>query len=161
LWGNNRRAGGTADHPQQRVPTHHESEVPAEPNPGRPPQRQAHGEETCRQPPGPPCPGCREAGQSCSEDAAWAGRMTAEQPADAEPPCDPVTTPREIGQRAGVATVDMPGRDIAPRAAGGRLYGGDQESDLRVCFVEVPGVQVERCGFGQDMGQRFSNLPRC
>jgi hypothetical protein len=85
LGRNNRGAGGAADHPPQRVPTHQEAEVPAEPHPGRPTQGQAHGEETCRQPQSPPCPRRREAGPSLGEEATW--------------PCDPVATPREIGQR--------------------------------------------------------------
>jgi hypothetical protein len=45
-----RRAGGTADHPQQRVTTHRESELSAQARPGSPAQAQADGEEACRQP---------------------------------------------------------------------------------------------------------------
>jgi hypothetical protein len=134
--------------------------LPAEPNPGSPTQREANGEKTCRQPQGPPRPRRSEAGQSLSEDAAWACGVAAEQLADAELPYDPVATPREIGQRPGVTTVDMPGRGIAPRASGVRLCGRDQEGDLGVRFVDVPGSQLERRGVGQDMGQRFSNLLR-
>jgi hypothetical protein len=135
--------------------------MPTEPHPRRPTQGQAHGEEACRQPHRAPGPRRGEAGQSFREDAAWACRMGAEQPADAELPCDPVATPREIGHRPGVATVDMPSWDTAPWAAGYRLYGRDQEGELHVRVVEVPGVQLERDGVGQYMGQRVSNLHRC
>lgn len=72
--------------------------------------------------------------------------MAAEQPADAELPGDPVATPRDIGQRLGVATVDMPGWDITPWAAGFHLCGRDQEGDRRVRVVEVPGVQLDWSG---------------
>ena len=72
----------------------------------------------------------------------------------------PIATPREIGQRPGVMTMDMPGWDIAPRASGCRLCGRDQEGDLGVRLVDLPGVQLERRGFWQQMGKRVSNLHR-
>jgi hypothetical protein len=80
---------------------------------------------------------------------------------DPEPPRHPVTTPREIGQRPSVTTVNMPGRGMTGRAAGCRLCGRDQEGNLGLRFINAPGVQSERCGLGQQMGQRVSNLPRC
>jgi hypothetical protein len=132
--------------------------VPAEPNPGCPTQGQADGKEPCRQPQGPPCPRRREARPSLGEDAAWAGRMAAEHSANAELPCDPVATPWEIGERPGVMAMDTPCRDIAPRAAGCCLCGRDQEGDLRVCVVDVPGVQLEQCRVGPCMRKRFANL---
>jgi hypothetical protein len=144
LRGNHGGAGGAADHPQPRVATHQAAEVPTEPHPGRPTQGEAHGQETCRQPPGPPSPRRREARQSFSNDVAWACGTATEELMDAEPPRHPVTTPREIGQRPGVATVNLPGGGIARRASGCRLCRGEQEGDLGVPFVEVPGVQVER-----------------
>lgn len=91
---------------------------------------------------------------------AWAGGMAPEDLADAEPPGDSVTTPREIDERPGVATVHMPGRGLAPRAAGGRLWGRDLQSALPARVVEMPGVQWERAGVRQEMGQRWSNLQR-
>jgi hypothetical protein len=118
LRGDNGGAGGAADHPQQRVTTPQEAELPPEPNPGSPTQRQAHGEETCRQPQGPPCPRCREAGQSLSDEGAWACGRTAEELTDAEPPRDPIATPREVGEDPSVTTMEVPCRDIAPRASG-------------------------------------------
>jgi hypothetical protein len=87
--------------------------------------------------------------------------MAAEQPTDAELPCDSVATPREIGQRPGVGTVDMPCWDITLWAAGFHLCGTDQEGDLRARFVEVPGIQLERYGVGPYMGQRISTPHRC
>jgi hypothetical protein len=82
---------------------------------------QTDGEAVCRQPPCPPRPRRREARQSLGEDALWADGVAAEQLADAEPPRDPVATPREIGQRPGIMTVDVPGRDITGRASDPRL----------------------------------------
>jgi hypothetical protein len=157
----NRRVGGAADHPQQRVTTHQESEVPTEPHPGRPTQRQAHGEETCRQPQSLPGPGRHKSRQALGEDAAWACRIAAEQFADAEPPGDPVSTPGEIGQCPSVMTVDMPGRGIAPWASGVRLCGSDQEGNLGLGFINAPGLEVKRYDLGQQMGQRVSNLHEC
>ena len=113
----------------------------------------------CRQPQRPPRPRRHNARQSLGEDAAGALPIAAEQLPDAELPRDPVATPREIGQRPGVTTVDMPGRDITPRAAGCRLCGRDQEGDLGVRVVDVPGVQLERCGVGQYMGQACLKPP--
>jgi hypothetical protein len=157
-WGSHRRAGGAPDHPHEGVPTDEEAERLAQPHPSRPPEREANGEEACRQPQGPPRPGDHKAGQSLGEDAAWALPIGAEQLADAKLPRHPVATPREIGQRPGIMTVDMPGRDITARASGLCLCGRDQQGDLGVHFVDVPGVQLERCGLGQDMGKRVSNL---
>jgi hypothetical protein len=135
--------------------------VPAEPRPGRPTQGEAHGEEACRQPQSPPCPGRYKSRQALGEDAAWACWIAAEQFADAEPPGDPVATQWEIGQRPGVATVDMPGRGIAPRASGFRLCGSDQKDDLGLGFINAPGLELKRYGLGQQMGQRVSNLHEC
>jgi hypothetical protein len=79
---------------------------------------------------GAPGPGRREPGQSFSKDVAWAGRMATEKLMDAEPPGKAVATPREIGARPGIMTVNMPGRGMAPRASGCRLCRGDQEGNL-------------------------------
>jgi hypothetical protein len=112
----------------------------------------------CRQPQGPPGPRRHEAGQSLSEDATGADGIAAEELADAKLPRDPVVTPREIGQRPGVITMDTPCGDVALRAAGFRLRRRDQESDLGLRVVDVPGVQLERCGVGQGIRKRCSNL---
>jgi hypothetical protein len=88
-------------------------------------------------------------GQSLGEDAAWARRTGAEQPAEAELPRDAVATPREISQRPGVTTVDVRFRGITRRASGFHLYGRDQERDLAVRFVDVPGIKLGRHGLGQ------------
>jgi hypothetical protein len=104
--------------------------------------------------------GATSPGSRSSEDAACACRMAAEQFADAEPPGDPVATPREICQRPEVATVDVPGWDITPRAAGVRLCGRDQEDDLGLGLIDAPGLELKRDGLRQQMGQRVSNLHR-
>jgi hypothetical protein len=83
----------------------------------------------------------------------------AEELADAELPGDAVATPGEIGGRPGVMTVDMAGGDVAFRAAGCCLCRSDQEGDLGVRVVKVPGVQVQRGRLGQGMSKRVSNLP--
>jgi len=119
------------------------------------------GDRLCRQPPCPPCPRRREAGESLGEDAAWAEGVAAEQLANAESPRDPVATPREIGSSPDVTTMDVPGWSITSRASGCCLYGRDQEGDLGLQFIDVAGVELERCGLGQHMGQRVSNLQRC
>jgi hypothetical protein len=72
--------------------------------------------------------------------------IAAEQFAEAERPRDPVATPREIGQRPGVTTMDVPGRDITLRTSAFDMYRGKHESDPGVRFVDVPGVQLERHG---------------
>jgi hypothetical protein len=159
--GDDRRAGRATDHPQQGVPTDGEAKSLAQSRSSRPPEREAHGEEACRQSQRPPRPGCHNTRQSLGEDTAGADDVAAEQLTDTKPPHDLGATPRQVGQRPEVVTMDVPGRDIAPRAAGFRLCGRDQEGDLRARFVEVPGIEVERDGVGQDMGQRVSNLHRC
>jgi hypothetical protein len=65
-WGNDRGAGGAADHPQQGIPAD-----------------------------------------------------------DAEPPDDPIATPREIGERPGIMTMDIRRGSITGWAAGCRLCGSD------------------------------------
>jgi hypothetical protein len=44
---------------------------------------------------------------------------------DAEPPDDPIATPREIGERPGIMTMDIRGGNITGWAAGCRLCGSD------------------------------------
>jgi hypothetical protein len=44
------------------------------------------------------------------------------------------------------------------RAGGIRLCGRNLQSDLGLRFIDTPGVELERCGFRQHMGQRVSNL---
>jgi hypothetical protein len=75
-----------------------------------------------------------------------------------EPPDDPIATPREIGERPGIVTVDIPSGGVAPRAAGFRLCGRNLQGDLGLRFIDTPGVELERCGLRQHMGQRVSNL---
>jgi hypothetical protein len=148
LRGADHRAGGAADHLQQGVPTDGKAERLAQPHPSRSSQGEAHGEEACRQAQDPPCRGRHKARQSFRQDGAWAGRRATAELTDAEPPGDPGVTPGEIGQRPGGATVDMPGRGLAPWASGCRLCGGDQEGDLGGRVVAVPGVQLARYGGG-------------
>jgi len=84
--------------------------------------------------------------------------MAAEQPADVEPPGDPIATPREIGERPGIMTMDIAGGDLTPRAAGFRVCRRDQEGELRMRVVDVPAVQLEWCRVGQNMRKRVSRL---
>ena len=140
LWGDNSRTGSAADYPQPCVPAPPKSSLPAEPHPSCPTESEADGEQVCRQPASAPCPRCREAGQSFRKDAAGAAGVAAEELVDAEPPGDLIATPREIGERPGITTIDMACRDLACRASGCRLCGRDQEGDLGVHIVEVPGV---------------------
>jgi hypothetical protein len=91
-WRDNGGTEGAADHPEQRVPTYREAEWPAQANPGSPTQ----SVEACRQPQRAPCSRRREAWQSLGENTAWACGITAEELTDAEPPHDPVATPREV-----------------------------------------------------------------
>jgi hypothetical protein len=121
-------------------------------NPSSPTERETNGEEVCRQPQGPPRPGRHQARQSLGENAAWAADVAAEQLANPESPRDPVATPREIGQRPGITTVDVPGWDITGRASGCRLCGRDQEGDLGLRFIDAAGIELEWCGLGQQMG---------
>jgi hypothetical protein len=158
LWGDHRRAGGTTDHPQQGVPTHREAERLAQPCPRNSPERETDSEEACCQPSCVPRPRCYNAGQSLGEDPTGTRPIAAEELADAEPPRDPLATPRQIGQRPGVTAVDMPGRGIAPRASGCHVCRRDEQRDLGVHVVEVPGMQLQRCSVGQYMGKRCSNL---
>ena len=125
LWGDHGGTGGAADHPSSGVTADDEASRLTQSNPSRPTERQTHGEEVCRQPQGPPRPRCGNARPSLGQDAAWADDVAAERLADVERPRDPVATPREIGQPPGVATVDMPCRDIAPWAAGFHWCGRD------------------------------------
>jgi hypothetical protein len=87
--------------------------------------------------------------------------MTTEELPDPEPPRHPVTTPREIGQRPGVATMDVPGWGLTGRAPSCRLGGHNEEGNQVLRFIDMPGVEVKRCRLGQQMGQRVSNLQRC
>ena len=146
--GADRRAGGTTDHAQEGVAADGEAERPAQSDPSRPPEGQADSEEAGHQPQRAPGPRCGNARQALGEDAARAHGIAAEQLADAQLPGDAVATPGEIGECSGVRAMDIPGGDIAPRAVGCGLGGSDQESDPGACVVEVPGVQVERCGCG-------------
>ena len=116
--------------------------------PSSPTECEANGEEAGRQPQRAPGPRRGDSRQSLSEDATGALPIAAEQFANTEPPRDPVVTPREIGERRGVAAVHMPGWDITPRAAGFHLCGRDEEDDLRVRVIEVPSIQVKRDGAG-------------
>jgi hypothetical protein len=50
---------------------------------------------------------------------------------------------------------------MTARASVGFLCGRNEESDLDLLFIEAPGVEVKRCGLGQQMGQRVSNLQGC
>jgi hypothetical protein len=89
---------------------------------------------------------------------AWG--MAAEALTDAVPPPAPGATPREVGSWPRVTTMAVPGRDIAPRAAGCRWWGSDPSGDAGVRVVEGPGVQVERDGVGPSMCQRCSPRQR-
>jgi hypothetical protein len=149
LRGTDRGAGSAADHPQQRIPTHQEAEVPTEPHPSRPTQGEAHGEEAGRQSQRPPRPRRHQSRQPFGKDVARACGMTTEELTDPELPRHPVTTPREVGQRPGVATMDVPGQSLTGWAAGCRLCGRDQEDDLGLRFINAPSIQLERCGLGQ------------
>jgi hypothetical protein len=156
--GADHRAGGAADRPQEGVPTDGEAERPTQSHPSRPTQGEADGQEMCHQSQRPPRPRHHDPGQSFREDAAGACRTAAEELTDAELPRDPVATPREIGQCPSVMTVDVPSWDIAPWASRRCLGRRDQEGDLGVCLVNLPGVKSERCGFGQQRDNRVSNL---
>jgi hypothetical protein len=153
-----RRAGGAADRSQEGVPTDGEAERPTQSRPSRPTQGEADGQEMCHQSQRPPRPRYDDPGESFREDAAGACRTAAEELPDAELPRDPVATPREIGQCPSVTTVNISGRDLAPWASRRRLCRRDQEGDLGVCLVNLPGVKSERCGFGQQRDKRVSNL---
>lgn len=124
-----------ADHPSERVATDGQAEGPAQPRPGH-----------------------HQAGQSFGQDAAGALPVVAESLADAKPPDDRVATSGEIGERSDVMTMDIEGGDMASRAAGCCWCRRDQQGDLGVHLVKVPGVQVERCGVGQSISKRDSNL---
>jgi hypothetical protein len=133
----------------------------AQPNSGRPTQGEASGEEVCCQPQGPPRPRACDTRQSFSKDVARACGMTPEELPDPELPCHPVATPREIGERPGVMTMDISGGEITPRASGVRLCRRDQEDDLGLGFIDAPGSELKRDGLRQQMGQRVSTLLRC
>ena len=140
-WGTARGAGGAADHPQQGIPADDEAQRPTQP----------HG------PPGPRRDNIR---QALGEDAAGACRLAAEQLADAELPCDPVATPREVGYCPGVPTVDVSGWGMTGWAPGCRLYGRNQQGDLGLWFIDTASIEVKQCGLRQQTGQRVSNLPK-
>lgn len=76
-----------ADHLQQGVATHRQSEVPAQPHPGRPTEGEAQGKEVYGQPQGPPGRRGRETGESFGERAACACRMGAERSFSFHPCC--------------------------------------------------------------------------
>ena len=87
--------------------------------------------------------------------------MTTEEFTNPEPPGHPVLTPREIGQRPGVATMNVPGWGITGRAPSCRLWGSNQEGHQGLRCINMPGVEVKRRGLGQQMGQRVSDLQGC
>jgi len=73
--------------------------------PAAPPRARPMASKGCRQPLGPPCPGCCEARQAFRKDAAWArGVITKELP-DAELPPAGVTPPGQIGECAHIVAV--------------------------------------------------------
>jgi hypothetical protein len=49
LRGTDRGARSVADYPSERVATHRQAEVPAQPHSGRPTQGETDGEEACGQ----------------------------------------------------------------------------------------------------------------
>lgn len=158
LWRADGRAGGAADRPPEGIPTDGEAERPTQPHPRRPTQSQADGEEMGHQSQRPPRPRLDDPGQSFREDAARACRTAAEELPDAELPDDLIATPRKIGQCPRVMTMDRPSWEIAPWALRRRLWGRDQEGDLGVCLVHLPGVKLERRGFWPQRDKRVSNL---
>jgi hypothetical protein len=99
LWGDQRRAGGATDHPPQGVPTHREAERLAQPCPSSAPKRETAGAQAWGQPSCVPRPRRHTAGQWRGADPTGTRPMAAAELADAEPPRDPVATPRQIGQR--------------------------------------------------------------
>jgi hypothetical protein len=74
--------------------------------------------------------------------------MTTEEFTNPEPPGHPVLTPREIGQRPGVATMNVPGWGITGRAPSGRLWGSNQEDNQGLRCINMPGVEVKRVVLG-------------
>jgi hypothetical protein len=52
----------------------------------------------------------------------------------------PIASPREIGERPGIMTMDIRGGNLSDRATGCRLCGSDEAGDLGVYVVEVPSV---------------------
>jgi hypothetical protein len=145
-WGSRHGAGGAPAHPHEGVPADREAERLAPPPPSRPTEREADGEAARRQPQGPPRPGRHKAGQALGEEAARALPIGAGERAGAKLPGDGRATPWTIGARPGVVTVNLPGRSIAPRAAGCRVSRGAEEGDLGVRVVAVPGLTVASDG---------------
>jgi hypothetical protein len=97
----------------------------AQPRASCPSEGEAQGEKACRKPQRSPRPGRHEAGQALGEDAAAALRIGAEEFTDAKLPGEGIATPREIGERPGVLTMNAPCRDVTSRAAGCGLGGSD------------------------------------
>jgi hypothetical protein len=50
---------------------------------------------------------------------------------------------------------------VAGFAATARTHGRDEQGNLGLRFIDMPGVEVKRCGLGQQMGERVSNLQGC
>ena len=132
LWGADRRAGRATDHPQQGVPTDGEAKSLTQSRASRPSMREAHSKEACPQSQGPPPPGCHQPRQPLGEDAAGALLIVAKQLTDAKLPCDSIATPREIGERPGVTTMDTL---CKPRQNSRYVYGwlSRPYADARTC----------------------------
>ena len=57
--------------------------------------------------------------------------------------------------------MDVPGWGLTDRAPGRRLCGRNQEGNLGLRFIEMPGVELKQWGLGHQMGQRVSTLQGC
>lgn len=120
----------------------------AEAYPGLAPQRDAERAEALDQPQRPTRPGSGDGGQALSEDAAWAGTITAKPFADAQLEGHPILHPRQVGERAGVGTMDAPrqrGAQRTGRAGLGRLH---PQNELRGGLIDLARLQVQQGRIG-------------
>lgn len=104
-------------HPiQDRVASTTESELFGEAGSRSPAEREANQLERLSGPAGSPGVGRRRLRQALGEDAASAGGGVSEEPADVGFELDADAVPREIGEPAGIATMD-PSRGLATLGA--------------------------------------------
>ena len=124
------RQGQTAHQPQQRVPTHRQSEAMREPGARLPAEGHANRLQGGDQPMGLAGIGGDELGHTLREDAAWAARISAHEFPHRELDAHRARAPREVRQVALVAAVHRGRGHSTARAARLHRRGRQLETHL-------------------------------
>jgi len=153
--GTKRRQRQPAQEAQQRVTIDPHAELLAQPRPCRAPEGRSDVPQRAGKPLGAPSPGRDDLRQAFGKNPPRTPSVRTEKLPYAQLEPDAEVCPRQIGDRALIATVGASGGTSTPGTVSPGLRGGEAQCQLRCGLVYVPRLQVQRRALGQQGSWQF------